>query len=291
MAMTASWGPRYGAAMAGTDSRKRQQAGSIGPAVILVNPQLGENIGTAARAMLNCGLTDLRLVAPRDAWPNDKAIAAASGADRVLGEAKLYGTTAQAIADLNVVFATTARERYMVKPIATPRAAAQALRAKTAAGLRCGLLFGAERMGLVNDDLALAEMLIRIPLNPGFSSLNLAQAVLLVSYEWFTAVDTTPPHEDRYGDSPPADKEKLLNFFLMLEHELDECGFLRVPDKRPSMVRNIRNMFQRSGLSEQELRTLHGMVACLTEWRAGTDALGEPVRMRRFRRKAKAGEG
>lgn len=275
--------------MAGTDSRKRREAAPAGPAVVLVNPQLGENIGTAARAMLNCGLTDLRLVAPRDAWPSDKAMAAASGADRVLDDARLYATTAQAIADLNVVFATTARERYMVKPVMTPRAAAAELRARQEAGLRCGLLFGPERMGLVNDDLALAEALIRIPLNPGFSSLNLAQAVLLVSYEWFTAADATAPREDRYGRSPPAGKDKLLNFFLMLERELDECGFLRVPDKRPSMVRNIRNMFQRAGLTEQELRTLHGMIACLTDWRAGTDELGLPVRMRRHRRKAKTG--
>lgn len=273
--------------MAGTD-RKRQQADLSGPAVILVNPQLAENIGTAARAMLNCGLTDLRLVAPREAWPNDKAIAAASGADSVLDQAQLFATTAQAIADLQVVFATTARERYMVKPIFTPRAAAAELRAKQAQGLRCGLLFGPERMGLVNDDLALSEALIRIPLNPGFSSLNLAQGVLLVAYEWFTAADATPPRQERYGQSPPADKEKLLNFFLQLERELDLCGFLRVPDKRPSMVRNIRNMFQRAALSEQELRTLHGMIACLVEWRAGTDELGEPVRMRRHRKKVKA---
>jgi tRNA/rRNA methyltransferase len=277
--------------MAGTDSRRRHKAASGGPAVILVNPQLGENIGAAARAMLNCGLGDLRLVAPRDQWPNEKAVAAASGADAVLERAKLFATTAEAIAGLQVVFATTARERYMVKPVLTPRAAAAELRAKEAAGLRCGLLFGPERMGLVNDDLALAEALIRIPLNPGFSSLNLAQAVLLLSYEWFTAADATPPREDRYGQSSPAGKDKLLNFFLMLEHELDECGFLRVVDKRPSMVRNIRNMFQRAGLTEQELRTLHGMIACLTDWRAGTDELGEPVRMRRHRRKAKAGQG
>ncbi len=270
--------------MAGTDKRNLAATGAPAPAIVLVQPQLGQNIGTAARAMLNCGLEEMRLVAPRDGWPSEYAVAAASGADRVLDQAKLYGDTAQAIADLQVVYATTARERYMVKPILTAREAAAEMRAKAAQGLKVGVLFGPERMGMVNDDLALAEALIRIPLNPGFSSLNLAQSVLLVGYEWFTAADATPGREDRYGDSPPAGKELLHNFFHMLEHELDECGFLRNVEKRPSMVRNIRNMFQRSGLSEQELRTLHGMIACLTDWRAGTDELGEPFRRRRLRK-------
>ncbi|MCC7050133.1 MAG: RNA methyltransferase [Alphaproteobacteria bacterium] len=270
--------------MAGTDKRKTQAASETAPAVILVNPQLGQNIGTAARAMLNCGLTDLRLVAPRDGWPNDHAVAAASGADRVLDGATLFGDTARAIAGLQMVYATTARDRYMVKPVLTAREAAREMREKIAEGVRVGVLFGPERAGMENDDLALADALITIPLNPGFSSLNLAQSVLLVGYEWFQGADSTPGREDRYGWSPPADKELLLNFFRMLEHELDECGFLRNVEKRPSMVRNIRNMFQRAGLSEQELRTLHGMVACLTDWRAGTDELGEPVRRRRKRK-------
>jgi tRNA/rRNA methyltransferase len=270
--------------MAGTDKRKAAAQAGSGPAVVLVNPQLAQNIGTAARAMLNCGLTEMRLVAPRDPWPSDQAITAASGADRVLEQATLYGDTARAIADLQVVFATTARERYMVKPVYTAREAAREMRARAAEGLRIGVLFGPERMGLVNDDLSLADALIRIPLNPGFSSLNLAQAVLLVGYEWFQAADATPGRQDNYGRSPPADKEQLLNFFRILERELIECGFLRNEEKRPSMVRNIRNMFQRAALSEQELRTLHGMIACLTEWRAEPDALGEPVRRRRRRK-------
>lgn len=270
--------------MAGTDKRKSQPAAGAAPAIVLVNPQLGQNIGTAARAMLNCGLTDLRLVAPRDGWPNDHAVAAASGADRVLDQARLYGDTSAAIADLQAVYATTARDRYMVKPVLTARAAAQEMRAKVAAGVRVGVLFGPERAGMENDDLSLADALITIPLNPGFSSLNLAQSVLLVGYEWFQAADATPGRDERYGWSPPAGKELLLNFFRILERELDECGFLRNIEKRPSMVRNIRNMFQRAALSEQELRTLHGMVACLTDWRAGTDELGEPVRRRRKRK-------
>jgi tRNA/rRNA methyltransferase len=272
--------------MAGSDRRKRAVPTVPGPAVILVNPQLGENIGVAARAMMNCGLADLRLVAPRDGWPNDKAVAAASGADALLDAARLYGSAGRAVADLNYVLATTARERYMAKPVLTARAAAKALREKAAQGLRCGVLFGPERAGLVNDDLALADALIQIPLNPGFSSLNLGQAVLLVGYEWFQAADSTPGVQQRYGQSQPAPKEKLETFFLMLENELDECGFLRVLPKRASMVRNIRNMFQRAGLTEQEVRTLHGMVACLTEWRNMPGETSTPVRHRRDRKKA-----
>jgi len=271
--------------MAGSDRRKRAAPAMPGPAVILVNPQLGENIGVAARAMMNCGLADLRLVAPRDGWPNDKAVAAASGADALLHAAKLYGSAGRAVADLNYVLATTARERYMAKPVLTARAAAKVLRAKAAQGLNCGVLFGPERAGLVNDDLALADALIQIPLNPGFSSLNLGQAVLLTGYEWFQAADATPEVQPRYGQSRPAPKEKLETFFLMLEKELDECGFLRVLPKRASMVRNIRNMFQRAGLTEQEVRTLHGMVACLTEWRNMPGETSTPVRHRRDRKR------
>jgi tRNA/rRNA methyltransferase len=271
--------------MAGSDRRKRAGPPAEGPAFILVNPQLGENIGVAARAMMNCALGDFRLVAPRDGWPNDKAVAAASGADGLLDAARLYGSAGRAVADLTYVLATTARERYMAKPVMTAREAARELRARAAAGQKCGVMFGPERSGLVNDDLAQADALIQIPLNPGFSSLNLGQAVLLVAYEWFQAADETPGVEQRYGQSQPADKDKLINFFLMLEKELDECGFLRVADKRPSMVRNIRNMFQRAGLTEQEVRTLHGMVACLVEWRNMPGETSEPVRHRRVRKK------
>lgn len=272
--------------MAGSDRRKRSAAADAGaPTVILVNPQLAQNIGTAARAMLNCGLSELRLVAPRDGWPNDKAIPAAAGADAILDSAKLYGSTEKAVAGLNYVFATTARERYLAKSVLTPREAAKELRARAASGQKCGLMFGPERMGLVNDDLALADALVRIPLNPGFSSMNLAQSVMILAYEWFQAGDATPAREDRYGQSQPADKAELLNFFIMLEKELDESGFLRVAEKRPSMVRNIRNMFQRAGLTEQELRTLHGMVACLVEWRNMPGETSTPVRHRRDRKK------
>jgi tRNA/rRNA methyltransferase len=247
--------------MAGTDrSRKGMQGG---PAVVLVDPQLGENIGMAARAMLNCGLTELRLVRPRDGWPNQAARSAASGADQVLDSARLYDTTAEAVADLARVYATTARPRGLVKPLVTPRQAAQELRTAAAEGLRAGLVFGPERSGLVNDDLALADTLLAVPLNPAFASLNLAMAVLLVGYEWFQAADETPGRRLETGGQPPAEKAELVNLFRRLEAVLDETGFLRPPEKRPGMVRSLRNMIQRMDPTDQDLRTLHGIISAL----------------------------
>ncbi len=247
--------------MAGTDYRRPTVTG--GPAIILVEPQLGENIGTAARAMFNCGLTDLRLVRPRDGWPSKKAKAAASGADPVLERARLFDTLDAAIGDLQHVYATTARDRYMVKRVVTPRQAAGEMRGLIGAGQAFGILFGPERMGLLNDHLSLAETIVTVPLNPSFSSLNLAQAVLLIGYEWFTAGDATPPSVLPTGNSEPATKEELHRFFEHLEEELDRSGFLRNLEKRPSMVRNIRNLFQRAHCTEQELRTLHGVITAL----------------------------
>ena len=231
-----------------------------GPAIILVEPQLGENIGTAARAMMNCGLDDLRLVKPRDGWPNDKAVAAASGADRVLDKARLYPNVEAAIGDLAHLYATTARDRYMVKREVTPRLAAAEMVGLIAAGEPCGVLFGPERTGLVNDHIALADTVLTVPLNPAFSSLNLAQAVLIVGYEWFTARHEPRPERLHTGHSRPANKEELLRFFDHFEEALSDSGFLRHPDKRPSMTRNLRNLFQRAHCTEQELRTLHGIV-------------------------------
>jgi len=172
--------------MAGTNHRRSAVTG--GPAIILVEPQLGENIGTAARAMLNCGLDDLRLVRPRDGWPSEKAVAAASGADTVLENARLYPSVAAAISDLVHVFAATARDRGMVRREVTPRRAATEMRAWLGTGEACGVLIGPERTGLLNDDLALADTVLTVPLNPAFSSLNLAQAVLIVGYEWLHRV-------------------------------------------------------------------------------------------------------
>ena len=251
--------------MAGTDRTKNEIAApSPGPAVILVAPQLGENIGTAARAMLNFGLTDLRIVRPRDGWPNERARAAASGADIVIDNVQLFDRTADAVAGLDYVIATTARPRDMVKPIFTPETAAARMREAFAGGGRAGLLFGPERTGLENDDLALADALMMVPVNPAFASLNLAQCVLLMSWEWHKAGDTTEAERIEYQQTRPANKEELLGFFEHLEGELDRFGFLKPPEKRPSMVRNLRNMFQRAGLTEQEVRTLRGVVAALT---------------------------
>ena len=244
--------------MAGTNKSREGVTG--GPAIILVEPQLGENIGTAARAMLNCGLDDLRLVCPRDGWPNDKAVAAASGADRVLDKARLYPSVEQAIGDLQHVYATTARDRYMVKREMTPRRAAEEMQGFVAAGEACGILFGPERTGLVNDHIALADAVLTVPLNPAFCSLNLAQAVLIVGYEWFTAQAQPRPEKLHTGHSRLARKEELLRFFEHFEEALVLSGFLRQPDKRPSMTRNLRNLFQRAQCTEQELRTLHGVI-------------------------------
>jgi len=244
--------------MAGTN--KSRDGATGGPAIILVEPQLGENIGTAARAMLNCGLDDLRLVCPRDGWPNDKAVSAASGADRVLETARLYPTVEAAIGDLQHVYATTARDRYMVKRELNPRRAAEEMRGVAAAGEAAGILFGPERTGLVNDHIALADAVVTVPLNPAFSSLNLAQAVLIVGYEWFTAKVAANPEKLHTGHSRLADKAELLRFFEHFEEALLLSGFLRQPDKRPGMTRNLRNLFQRAQCTEQELRTLHGVI-------------------------------
>src|SRR5438270_915513 len=244
--------------MAGTDRGRAGVTG--GPAIILVEPQLGENIGTAARAMLNCGLDDLRLVRPRDGWPNERAVAAASGADAVLHKARLYPSVEAAIGDLGHVYASTARDRYMVKRELTPRRAADEMRGFIAKGEACGVLFGPERTGLVNDHIALADTVLSVPLNPAFSSLNLAQAVLIIGYEWFTARTEPPSEKLRTGHSRPANKAELLRFFDHFEEALVLSGFLRHADKRPSMTRNLRNLFQRAQCTEQELRTLHGVI-------------------------------
>ncbi len=256
--------------MAGTDrSQTRSKteaiaaAGSI-PAIVLIDPQLGENIGMVARAMLNCGLTDLRLVRPRDGWPNPAAVSSASGADIVLENAQVFETTNDAIADLNLVFATTARDRDMTKEMVTPAAAAAEMRA--IGSQQCGILFGREAKGLKNEDIVLANKIVIAPLNPGFTSLNLSQAVLLLAYEWYKLVDETPSAELRMKDTRPANKEELLGLFEHLESELDNHGFLRVKEKRPVMVQNIRNVFQRANMTEQEVRTFRGVVKSLAQY-------------------------
>jgi tRNA/rRNA methyltransferase len=249
------------------------------PVIVLVRPQLAENVGAAARAMLNFGLTELRLVAPRHRWPDAAAYRFAAGADSVLDGARLYATTAEAVADLALVYATTARLRDMVKPVSSPREAALELRQAEAAGTRAGVLFGPERTGLDNDDVVLSARILHVPANPEFSSLNLAQAVLVLGWEWWSAGSQAAvrPHRDPRPPERPATYEELSELMTRLETELERKGFFEVPEKRPAMERNIRNMFTRAALTLQEVRTLHGVVtALLRRGRgAGPDA-GEP---------------
>jgi TrmH family RNA methyltransferase len=243
--------------------------GPIGnsPIVILVRPQLADNIGAVARSMANGGLFHLRLVSPRDGWPQERAWRMASGADRILEAATVHATVADAVADLHHVFATCPRPRHIVKPVLTARGAAAELRAITARDLRAGLLFGPERAGLDNDDMACADALIRYPLNPAFMSLNLAQAVMVMAYEWWTAAEETLPRRLMTNETHVATKAELENFLGLLVDQLDACGFLRNAQKRAGMVRNIRHFFQRGEVTEQELRTLHGVVTELAHGR------------------------
>ena len=247
--------------MAGTDKGRPSMTG--GPSIILVEPQLGENIGMVARAMLNCGLTRLSLVRPRDGWPNPAAEAAAAGANAVLDGASVYASTRDAVAGCRRVYATTARPRGMVKPVLTPQAAARDMRGLQARGAAVALLFGPERSGLTNDDLVLADRVIAVPLNPAFASLNLAQAVLIIGYEWFQAADPDPGENLARGVGLPAARAELLNFLARLERALDAGQFFHPPEKRAVMVRNLRNVFLRGDLTDAELRTLHGVVSAL----------------------------
>ena len=245
------------------------------PVVVLVRPQLADNIGACARAMANGGLFHMRIVAPRDGWPQERAWRTASGADRILDEATVHPDVASAVADLHRVFATCPRPRHIVKPVLTARGAAAELREVCGRGLRAGLLFGPERAGLDNDDMARADALIRYPLNPDFMSLNLAQAVMVMAYEWWTAADGTEPRSLMTNETSVATKGDLDNFLHHLIAELDACGFLRNPPKRPGMVRNIRHFFERGEATKQELRTLHGIV---TELSIGRQTRGRPER-------------
>jgi TrmH family RNA methyltransferase len=241
------------------------------PVVILVRPQLADNIGACARAMANGGLFHLRLVAPRDGWPQHKAWRNSSGAHRILDCVTVYVSVADAVADLHHVFATCPRPRHIVKPVLTARGAAAELREICTRDLRAGVMFGPERAGLDNDDMAHADALVRYPLNPAFMSLNLAQAVMVFAYEWWMATEATPPRELMTNETQVATKAELENFLTHLVDQLDACGFLRNAPKRPGMVRNIRHFFQRGEVTEQELRTLHGIV---TELAIGRRQMG-----------------
>ncbi|MDR9760266.1 RNA methyltransferase [Rhizobium redzepovicii] len=248
--------------MAGTNSERQLLA--EGPAIILVEPQMGENIGMVARAMANFGLAELRLVNPRDGWPNEKALATASKADHVIAATKVYDTLEQAVADLNFVYATTARERDGYKPVRSPVIAAEMLRAKFRAGEGTGILFGRERWGLTNEEVALADEIVTFPVNPAFASLNIAQAVLLMSYEWMKSgmEDIGAVPFQAIGQTPST-KEQLFGLFDQLEEALDARGYFHPAGKKPKMVDNLRAVLSRRAFTEQEISVLRGVISSL----------------------------
>jgi tRNA/rRNA methyltransferase len=233
------------------------------PVIILVRPQLGENIGKAARAMLNFGLTEMRLVAPRDGWPNPSAGPAASGADIVLEQARVYDSIADATADCAHVYATTVRKRGLVKPVVTPEEAAHAIHAEPG---RSAILFGPERAGLETDDVAIARTILTVPINPEFGSLNLAQAVILVAYEWSKGEKlASPPATDLDPPAPQADLDGLIDH---LESMLDPAGYFYPPDRVPATRRTLRSVLTKPGWNAQEVRTLRGVLSALEKPRA-----------------------
>ena len=254
--------------MSGTDRTKTGLA-LEGPAIILVEPQLGENIGMAARAMGNFALDRLRIVNPRDGWPNVAAQRAAAGADHVLEQAQLFETVEQAVADLDLLFATTARAHDQAKPVMGPQAAAAEIAAHAAASGKAGILFGRERWGLTNEEVARANRIITYPVNPGFASLNLAQAVLLMGYEWFKLATQNALPFAMPERSERASQHQMDAFFENLVRELDRVEFLRPAEKRDTMLVNLRNIFLRMEPTKQDIHTLHGVVMAIAEGRKG----------------------
>jgi tRNA/rRNA methyltransferase len=266
--------------MAGT-SRDRHLIAE-GPAIVLVEPQLGENIGMVARAMANFGLADLRLVAPRDGWPSEKARAAASRADHIIDTTRVFDTLGEAVADLSFVFATTARERDGFKPVRGPQEACRNLRSRFDHGENTGILFGRERFGLSNEEISLADEIVTFPVNPAFASLNIAQAVLLMSYEWMKSGLETPSETPFTGpDMEPAPKELLFGMFEQLENALDIRGYFRPPDKKQRMIENLRSVLTRAGFAESELKVLRGVITSLDKFSPaaprGSEAAGQRV--------------
>lgn len=276
--------------MAGTNSERTLIA--EGPAIILVHPQLGENIGMVARAMANFGLAELRLVNPRDGWPSEKAISAASKADHVIEAAKVYPSLEAAVADLEFVYATTARDRYGYKEVRSPVVAADDLRVRFRAGEKTGILFGRERTGLTNEEIALADELVTFPVNPAFASLNLAQAVLLMSYEWMksglASVEETP-----FDALPqrPAKKEELQGLFDHVEETLDARGYFRPAEKKPKLVENLRAILTRPSFTGTEIQVMRGIISCLDRFtRESPRGATNPNRTRNRRPKVPRGD-
>lgn len=247
--------------MAGTDTSKALNF-RPSPAVILCEPQLGENIGAAARAMANFGLWDLRLVNPRDGWPNERAVAAASKADHVIARVQVFQTTAEAIADLSLVYATTARRRDLQIPVLGPEEGSRNIVSHIAGGVGAGLLFGRERWGLYNEEVALCDAIVTLPVEAAFASLNIAQAVLVMAYEWRRQ---SGADELLFGDNlmEAASKGEMVGMFEHLEEALDRAGFFTAPDKRPTVVNNLRTMLGRADFSAQEVRTIRGVISAL----------------------------
>jgi tRNA/rRNA methyltransferase len=260
--------------MAETDSTQRIKFGPS-PSVVLVNPQLGENIGMAARAMANFGLFDLRLVAPREGWDRERAVNAAAGAFETVERATVFPDLPSALADCQFVYATTARPRDMTKEVTTPELAGTDMRLRIARGERLALMFGRERFGLNNDEVSLADVIVTAPVNPAYASLNIAQAVLLMGYEWFrhdasSLGQATPELAALDGPglkmpgTEPATKQEVYGFYDHLETELVASGFFKTEKKQPIMMRNLRNIFGRASLTEQEVKSLRGVVSSLT---------------------------
>jgi tRNA/rRNA methyltransferase len=246
------------------------------PAVVLMEPQLADNVGMVARAMANFGLDDLRLVAPRDGWPNEKARIAASGANYIIDDARAFPSLESSLSDVTWLAATTARQRDLRKPVMTPLEVVAEMRRRIGRGERCAVLFGRERSGLETTEVANADAVVMIPVNSRFASLNLAQAVLILGYEWMRSSDaqslgrvTTyekPLETGLYMNADrPATKQQLIGFFEHIEAELDRLGFFNPSHKRATVVRNLRTMFSRMGATDQEVRTLRGIVATLAK--------------------------
>jgi tRNA/rRNA methyltransferase len=244
------------------------------PSVMLMEPQLADNIGMVARAMANFGLDDLRLISPRDGWPNEKARIAASGANYIIDDASAHASLDTAVGDLNWICATTARQRDLRKPVLTPLDAIAEIKTRIARGERCGILFGRERSGLETSEVAYADALVMIPVNSRFASLNLAQAVLILGYEWMRTSDKASLGRVTTFEKPvtaglnlghdrPSTKAEQIGLFEHLETALDEASFFNPKAKREGVIRNLRAMFTRTGMTEQEVRTLRGIVATL----------------------------
>ncbi|MDQ2634656.1 MAG: RNA methyltransferase [Pseudomonadota bacterium] len=271
--------------------KSEKRTPDTGPAIILVEPQLGENIGMVARAMANFGLAELRLVNPRDGWPSEKARAAASRADHVLDGVVLYDDLRLAVADLNFIFATTARERDGFKQVRGPVEAGRALRSRVKAGEKTGILFGRERFGLNNEEVALADEIVTFPVDPEFASLNIAQAVLLMSYEWMKSGLESETDTNFSGpDVRPAEKHQLQGLLDHLERALEARGYFRPAAKKPKMVDNLSSVLTRPGFTEAEIKVLRGVVSSLDYFSPRTPrGEGYPERKARVDREAHDG--